>query len=154
MTPLFKKLNLKEQKEIFIINSPSSFRSELNELPQDLEIKEMISGDIEISFILAFVTEQEEIDKLATIISSKLKGDGLIWFAYPKQKSKSIISKINREHGWNILGKLGFEPVRQVAIDENWSAIRFRKAQYIKKMVRKGWAISEEGKKKSRTNHD
>lgn len=154
MTPLFKKLNLKEQKEIFIINSPSSFRSELNELPQDLEIKEMISGDIEISFILAFVTEQEEIDKLATIISSKLKGDGLIWFAYPKQKSKSIISKINREHGWNILGKLGFEPVRQVAIDENWSAIRFRKAQYIKKMVRKGWAISEEGKKKSKTNHD
>jgi hypothetical protein len=34
-----------------------------------------------------------------------------------------------------------------VAIDEDWSALRFRKAEHIKTMTR-GFAMSEEGKKK------
>jgi hypothetical protein len=28
-------------------------------------------------------------------------------------------------HGWNMLGHEGFEPVRMVAIDEDWSANAF-----------------------------
>ena len=29
-----------------------------------------------------------------------------------------------------------FEPVRMVAIDEDWSAVRFRRAEFIKTMTR------------------
>jgi hypothetical protein len=35
-----------------------------------------------------------------------------------------------------VLGDAGFEPVRQVAIDEDWSALRFRRVEYIKSMTR------------------
>jgi len=46
-----------------------------------------------------------------------------------------------------VLGKSGFEPVRMVAIDEDWSALRFRKPENIKKMTR-SFAMTAEGKKK------
>ncbi len=46
-----------------------------------------------------------------------------------------------------MLGKLGFEGVRQVAIDEDWSALRFRRVEFIKTMSRdKKRAMSELGK--------
>lgn len=48
-----------------------------------------------------------------------------------------------------MLGGNGFEPVRAVAIDEDWSALRFRKVEFIKKMTR-GFAISEEGKRRTK----
>ena len=45
----------------------------------------------------------------------------------------------------------GYEPVRQVAIDEDWSALRFRKVEFIKTMNRKPeGAISSAGRKKAR----
>ncbi len=34
------------------------------------------------------------------------------------------------------MGAVGFEGVRQVAIDEDWSALRFRRVEYIKRMTR------------------
>ncbi len=34
------------------------------------------------------------------------------------------------------MGKAGFEPVRMVAIDEDWSAVRFRRVEFIKTMNR------------------
>jgi hypothetical protein len=34
------------------------------------------------------------------------------------------------------MGKAGFEPVRMVAIDEDWSALRFRRVEFIKTMNR------------------
>jgi hypothetical protein len=59
-----------------------------------------------------------------------------VWFAYPKGTSKRYTSQINRDKGWQVLGDLGFEPVRSVAIDEDWSASRFRRVEFIKKMTR------------------
>jgi hypothetical protein len=45
-----------------------------------------------------------------------------------------------------------FEPVRMVAIDADWSALRFRRVEHIKSMTRssKG-AISSAGKRKAKS---
>jgi len=45
---------------------------------------------------------------------------------------KKYTCDISRDNGWQALGELGFEGVRMVAIDEDWSAVRFRRAEYIK----------------------
>ena len=69
-----------------------------------------------------------------------------IHFEFQKYKSQ-----INRDHGWNVLGQEGFEPVRMVAIDEDWSAVRFRRAAFIKTMTRaKQHRLSERGKGRSK----
>jgi hypothetical protein len=54
----------------------------------------------------------------------KAEGDAIVWFAYPKGTSKKYKSQIDRDNGWNMLGHEGFEPVRMVAIDEDWSDSR------------------------------
>ena len=65
---------------------------------------------------------QPELDAAVKGVTSKVKGDAGVWFAYPKQSSKRYTSTINRDSGWDSLGKAGFESVRMVAIDEDWSA--------------------------------
>jgi len=71
----------------------------------------------------------------------------VVWFAYPKGSSKKYTSQINRDNGWAVLGKAGFEPVRMVAIDEDWSAVRFRRVEFIKTMTRPAEARLTQKKK-------
>ncbi len=54
---------------------------------------------------------------------------------------------INRDSGWKVLGDAGFEPVRMVAIDDDFSAVRFRRVEFIKTLTRdKRYAMSAKGK--------
>ena len=77
-------------------------------------------------------------------------GEAVVWFAYPKQSSKKYKSEIDRDHGWAALGAAGFEPVRMVAIDEDRSAVRFRRVDFIKTLRRpKKHALSKAGKAKA-----
>ena len=56
----------------------------------------------------------------------------------------------NRDTGWDALGNLGFEPVRMIAIDEDWSALRFREAKFIKTITRReSFALSKEAKERT-----
>src|SRR5215813_11680882 len=149
MASIFEKLNLKDHQEILVVNAPDSFETELSKL-KGVAVRrspKQVSG---IAFSLAFVTKQEEVDALAGAIASKAKGDAIVWFAYPKGTSKKYKCDFNRDTGWAALGKAGFEPVRMVAIDEDWSALRFRRAEFIKTMKRDPkYAMSSAGKKKA-----
>jgi hypothetical protein len=58
--------------------------------------------------------------------------DGVIWFCYPKKSSKKYSSGIDRDHGWKVLNDSGFHGVRLIAVDTDWSALRFRNKKYIK----------------------
>lgn len=132
MTPLFKKLNFKTHKEIFILNHPSEFEKEVKDMATYTVIKTSIRESSEIEFVLTFVKTKADIDKMTPIIHKQLKGDGIVWFAYPKGTSKKYKVEINRDNGWDILLKLGFEGVRAVAIDSDWSTLRFRRVEFVK----------------------
>ena len=45
--------------------------------------------------------------------------------------AKRYASEINRDTGWDSLQSAGFETVRLVAIDQDWSALRFRRTAYV-----------------------
>ena len=152
MTPLFKKLNYKGEKEVFVFNAPESFKTELNALVQasDVKIQTDLTNTDAVSFTICFVTTQNEIDGFISGIDNKLSGDAVIWLCYPKSSSKKYTCDFNRDTGFGILGKYGLEGVRQVAIDEDWSALRFRKVEYIKKITRReSYALTEEAKKRT-----
>jgi len=142
----FDKLNLKDHKEILVLNAPASFEPELKTL-RSVTIQRDIASAGQIGFSLAFVTQQKEVDMLGKAISKKTPGDAVVWFAYPKGSSKKYKSEINRDSGWKVLGDAGFEPVRMVAIDEDWSAVRFRRVEFIKTLTRgKEHRMSAQGK--------
>ena len=51
-----------------------------------------------------------------------LGGIDAFWVAYPKGNRTDV----NRDSLWPILAEHGFRPISQVALDETWSALRFR----------------------------
>ncbi len=132
MSPIFKKLNLKDQHDILVLNAPASFRSDiamLSGITVVCDPKKMAS----VSFALTFVKTQAELDTMSVVLAAKAEGDAILWFAYPKGTSKKFKCEFNRDTGWNIIHGAGFDTVRQVAIDDDWSALRFRRVEYIKR---------------------
>jgi hypothetical protein len=154
VSPLFKKLNLKDHKEILVLQSPASFEAELAALA-DVTVQRDIGAVTAVTFALSFVTRQEDVDKLTQAIAAKAEGDAIIWFAYPKTSSKKYQCEFNRDAGWAALGAAGYEGVRQVAIDVDWSALRFRRVEFIRKFTRSaGMAMSQAGKERVETGGD
>jgi len=131
MSDLFNKLNLKDEQVIFILNAPASFSGEIDTL-HDVEINRTVDSSSVIKFSLAFAEKKADLDKYSALVSEKAEGDAVLWFAYPKGSSKKYKSDFNRDTGWEVLMEAGFRPVRQVSIDEDWSALRFRRTEYVK----------------------
>jgi hypothetical protein len=131
MAEVFEKLNLKGQQEIVVLNAPDSFLPHLARLPV-LTLHRHIESAPRISFLLAFVTRQSEVDALAGPVAEHAQGDAIVWFAYPKGTSKNYKCDFNRDTGWDALRAAGFDTVRAIAIDEDWTALRFRRVEYIK----------------------
>jgi hypothetical protein len=129
MTPLFKKLNLGKHEVVHVLNAPASFEGELAAL-SGVTVKRTVSGATE--FALAFVVTQAELDAASAKLAKAAKGDAILWVAYPKGTSKKYKCEFNRDSGWKALRREGFDSVRVVAIDEDWSALRFRRAEHIK----------------------
>jgi hypothetical protein len=149
MLTTFQKLNLKDQREIVVLNAPGSFEPELSALG-GITVLRTLDGLKEIEFSLAFVAKQKELDTLAKLIARLAKGDAVVWFGYPKGTSKRYQCEFSRDTGWEVLGKLGFEAVRSVAIDEDWTAARFRRVEFIKTMTRaKERALTVQGKSRA-----
>ena len=149
VSAVFKKLNLKDQTEIAVVNAPASFEREIAAL-RGIAVRRAFASDAPLTFSLAFVTTQPEVNVLANAVAECTVGDAVVWFAYPKQSSKRYKSEIDRDHGWARLGEAGFEPVRMVAIDEDWSAVRFRRVGFIKTLSRPAeYALSKPGRAKA-----
>jgi hypothetical protein len=131
MATIFDKLQLKDQQDILILNAPLSFEPELARLPA-ITIHRHIESVPQIRYALAFVTKQSEVDTLVPHIAARAKGDAIVWFAYPKGSSKKLKCDFNRDTGWDVLKAAGFDTVRAVAIDEDWTGLRFRRVEFIK----------------------
>ena len=150
MTPLLKKLNFKSQEQLLVLNSPESFFGDLQEMKSVTSVLTDLAEIQGIEFLIAFVTTKKEIENLVRSIDGKLIGDVIFWISYPKASSKKYSCDFNRDSGFEILGEFGFEGVRQVAIDEDWSALRFRKVNYIKNITRKeSFALTKEAKERT-----
>ena len=146
MSDIFKKLNLKDQAPVVVLDAPASFDEHLASLDATRVLRKL-PDDGAVTFVIAFATTLAAVEQLARIVAPRLDGDAIVWCAYPKGTSKRYTCEFNRDTGWASLGAAGFEPVRQVAIDEDWSALRFRRAEYISTLRRDpSRALSERGK--------
>jgi hypothetical protein len=147
VSTIFRKLNLKGAEPVHVIDAPSSFEPELAEVGETNPVERSLDGVTGASFALAFATKQHEVDAFADAVARATAGDATVWVAYPKGSSKRYTCEFNRDTGWASMGAAGFEPVRQVAIDEDWSALRFRRVEFIAKLTR-STAVSEEGRRR------
>jgi hypothetical protein len=132
MNKLLDKLNYKSQKRIAVINAGENFLKSLSKELIDVQVDVEIDQRFPYEFMLLFVELVSEVKTLAPMALHNLTSDGILWFAYPKKTSKKYSSDIDRDHGWEVLLDRGFDKVRQVALDDDWSALKFRNVRFIK----------------------
>ena len=138
MTPLWTKLNLKDHREILVLDPPPSFEPALFALVKAGVAVHRDPSAVEATpFAMAFVTTRAAVAGAAVAVLPKADGDAIVWFAYPKGSSKSLAAEIDRDRGWEPVAAAGFVAVRQVALDADWAALRFRRLQHVPKLIRR-----------------
>ena len=74
------------------------------------------------SVAIVFADDAASVRRILAKQGDALAGREILWVAYPKANRTDI----NRDSLWPILAEHGMRPIGQVAIDEEWSALRFR----------------------------
>jgi len=113
---LAKKLNFKEGMKARVIAKPESV---------DL-LDVVITQGKHADGVIVFVKNLAEVDEKIAPILEATKSDLLAWILYPK--AGQLGTDLNRDILWQHLVMRDLRGVRQVSVDEIWSAIRFRKA--------------------------
>ncbi len=109
------KLQIKPESRVVVLNQPDDV--ELT-LPQGT--READAADA----VILFVASREQLESRGGPFIAAAQRDSLAWIANPK--AGQLETDLNRESLRERLGDHGIRPVRQVAIDTTWSALRFR----------------------------
>jgi hypothetical protein len=132
MEDLIRKLNYKGFSRIVILNSEAGFFNSIAEALPEVVCDREVDQRCPYMFIIVFVNSVSEVEHFAPLALHNLTADGVLWFCYPKKSSKKYKSDLNRDEGWQVLNDAGFHGIRMVAVDSDWSALRFRNIKYIK----------------------
>ena len=73
--------------------------------------------------VLAFVASAAELGRARPAIDAA-RADRLAWIAYPK--GGPLATDLNRDRLADLVRAEGAQPVRQISLDDTWSALRFR----------------------------
>jgi hypothetical protein len=114
---LAKKLNLKTGMKVRVIGKPAG-----------LGLDDVVStSSAGAEAILVFVKTRADLDANGAPFIDAARSDRLAWIAYPK--AGQLGTDLNRDVMGKYLLKQGIQGVRQIAIDDVWSALRFRPAE-------------------------
>lgn len=123
-TSLVQKLQIKSGK-LIVINAPQGYAEQLAQALKDLTVSTRAVGQAEA--VLLFVNSLAEVDKFTPKAGKLVKPEGMLWIAYAKGTSK-VKTDVNRDRLWAAVQPIGWRPIRQIALDEVWSAMRFKPA--------------------------
>jgi hypothetical protein len=80
------------------------------------------TGPADANTALVFADDAASLRAILEANKDDVTSPGTLWIAYPKANKTDI----NRDSVWPIAGDYGMRPNGQIAIDETWSALRFR----------------------------
>jgi hypothetical protein len=126
---LQRRLQLKPGQKALILNAPEGYVESLGPLPDGVTLVDGPAGTLD--FVQLFVRDSAELTTHAPAALAAIKLDGVLWIAYPKQSAK-VTTDITRDRGWAPITTAGLRPVTQIAIDETWSALRWRPIELVK----------------------
>jgi hypothetical protein len=120
-SPLLKKLGIKSNIKILLINSPSGFEKKLGPLPEGAKIVRKVKDTVELA--IWFIKTSQELDEIVRI-SQFVSEKGGLWIAWPK-KSSNVKGSLNQA----VVRKSGLSnklvDYKICSIDETWSALKF-----------------------------
>jgi hypothetical protein len=117
---LARKLLLKDTRTARMVNAPPGVAQELGVAA---------TGESPVSWLLVFVPDSAALDAALDELKAVPPG-GVIWVAYRKGGAAAG-TDLNRDIIWRRLEPEGLAGVTLVAIDDEWSAMRFRRPDEV-----------------------
>ncbi|WP_333773491.1 hypothetical protein [Streptomyces sp. IBSBF 3136] len=111
------KLQIKPGQRVVVLDRPDGL---------DLGVEsvgEAATSDVVVVFV---TTSSDLCGAGAQAALAAAQRDALTWVAYPK--GGKLGTDLNRDRLAAALSERGVRPVRQIAVDDTWSALRFRPA--------------------------
>ncbi len=112
-----QKLLIKPNTSIWL--SDPTQRALIEPLPEGTEVRERMA---DATTVVAFAPDSASLRAVLDEHRDHLTKPAAFWVAYPKGNRTDI----NRDSLWPILADYGMRPITQVAVDDVWSALRFR----------------------------
>jgi len=122
--PLYKKLGIKQNQEICVINQPADYIEWLQEVPKGVVFRKL-EEVIQVPFIHLFCENESELHNLLPIIKPKMEIHGAIWVSWIKKASKNYAWTITDLDVRNLGLHLGLVDVKVCAVSEDWSGLKF-----------------------------
>ena len=83
-----------------------------------------MTTDVDADVVVAFVHVTSDLYGAAARVLDAAREDRLSWLAYPK--AGQLGTDLNRDRLAAAVRERGVQPVRQISIDDVWSALRLR----------------------------
>lgn len=132
LSPLTKKLRLLPEHSVAVLNAPDGYVALLSPGPR--EVKTEFQPGQTFDAVLLFVNGVDDLRNAGPSAISAAKPNGLVWIAYPKGGKTAGVTDLPATPGWvqrDVLGDVtsvtGYKPVAFVAVDDTWTALRFKK---------------------------
>lgn len=123
--PLLKKFQIKEEYSVLLMNSNPS----IHPLFEGVRVEYSEINDQEFDSVILFTKDEKELRKWVPKASKKQNKEGHLWLSYPK-KSGNLETDLNRDKAWKAIQGYGFDPVRIISVNEDWSSIRLVKKEH------------------------
>lgn len=111
---LATKLQIKPDVTVFLVAAPDGF---------DLSDRTRSRTAASAGAVLGFVTRRSDIARSRQVLAAAAS-DRVAWLAYPK--GGQLGTDINRDLLSADVAEWGLDTVRQIALDDTWSALRLR----------------------------
>lgn len=120
-TPLYKKLGIKPEARVAILNAPGGFLDDF-ELPPGVELVSRATTDLDVAVL--FVTQLKDLRDRFVALAEAVFPDGGLWIAYPK-KSSTIATNLNFDNVQQLGLDAGLVDNKSCAVDDDYSGVRF-----------------------------
>ena len=112
-----------------LYNAPAHYLSLLEPLPEGAAVSYNTNGDFD--GVQLFVKNSHELKESLKVVMPLLKPGAIFWITYPK-KSSGIKSDLEMMSSWDEPAKYGYTGVAAAAVDETWTALRFKPTEQTK----------------------
>lgn len=122
---LLRRLQWRRQPRLVLLHAPPEVRAGFEPPPGLVLSTRMARTE---RFVAVFARNAAVLgrDVPRVLAAVATDDDPLVWFCYPKRSSRRFETDLTRDVGWDPLTGAGWRPVRQISIDADWSALRFR----------------------------
>ena len=120
-TPLSKKLGIKAEFYIKLVNAPDNYFDLFTDLPPGLDFKN--DNAVKKDIIHFFTKSADEYTAALPLLKDEIKPNGIIWISWPKKASK-IVTDITEDLIRIYAIKTGLVDIKVCAVDEIWSGLK------------------------------